>query len=231
MDAVGGHEERHEVKFAAYAIEYAHLKHWLHMHPAGFFSPYPDRQVNNVYFDTWDYRAYAENIAGVSERSKVRYRWYGDSAGPAAGSLEVKQKRNHFGWKLRFAIAEPPYQPGDEWQDIRQSIRQRLPMNAQMWLDQNPMPVMINRYRREYYESANRLIRATIDLEQRVYDQRSGAVPNFEYPATSQDTLVVEFKFARGDRPSAVRLLAKMPLRIGRHSKYMNAVRAIGLVG
>ena len=79
---VGGHEERHEVKFAAYATAIrGMLRHWLHMHPAGFFSPYPERQVNNVYFDTWDYRAYAENLAGVSERSKVRYRWYGDSAG------------------------------------------------------------------------------------------------------------------------------------------------------
>ena len=231
MEAIGGQEERHEVKFAAYVTEYARLRHWLHMHPASFFSPYPDRQVNNVYFDTWDYRAYAENLAGVSERSKVRYRWYGNSVSPATGSLEVKQKRNHFGWKLRFAVTEMPYQPGYEWRDIRQSIRGQLPMNAQLWLDQNPLPIMINRYRREYYESADRLIRATIDLEQRVYDQRSGAVPNFDHRAIMQDTLVVEFKFARKDRPEAVRLLAKMPLRVGRHSKYMNAARAITLVG
>jgi len=231
MDVVGGHEERHEVKFAAYVTEYAGLRHWLHMHPAGFFSPYPDRQVNNVYFDTWDYRAYAENLAGVSERSKVRFRWYGESDGPAAGSLEVKQKRNHFGWKLRFPISEPPYHPGDDWHDIRLSIRSQLAADGRLWLDHNPLPIMINRYRREYFETADRLIRATIDLDQRVYDQRSGAVPNFHSAAIMQETLVVEFKFARADRPQAVKLLGKMPLRIGRHSKYMNAVRAIGLVG
>ena len=231
MEAVGGHEERHEVKFAAYVTEYAGLRHWLLMHPAGFFSAYPDRQVNNIYFDTWDYRAYAENLAGVSERSKVRYRWYGHSEGPAPGSLEVKQKRNHFGWKLRFPITEAPYQQGDGWHDIRQSIRRQLTADGHLWLDQNPLPIMLNRYRREYYESADRRIRATIDLEQRAYDQRSGAVPNFSHPAIMQDTLVVEFKFAREDRSEAVRLLGKMPLRIGRHSKYMNAVRAIGMVG
>jgi hypothetical protein len=231
MDAKGGHEERHEVKFAAYTTEYAGLRHWLNMHPAGFFSPYPDRQVNNVYFDTWDYRAYAENLAGVSERSKVRYRWYGDSAGPAPGSLEVKQKRNHFGWKLRFRIADAPYKAGEEWRDIRHSLRSQLPEDGQLWLDQNPLPVMLNRYRREYYETADRLIRATIDIDQRVYDQRSGTLPNLDRPAIMQDTLVVEFKFARVDRADAVKLLAKMPVRIGRHSKYMNAVRAIGLIG
>jgi hypothetical protein len=45
-----------------------------------------------------------------------------------------------------------------------------------------------------------------------------------------QDTLVFEFKFARADRQLAVELLAKMPLRVGRHSKYMNAVRALAMV-
>lgn len=47
MEAVGGHEERHEVKFAAYATECSRLRHWLQMYLAGFCSPYPKRQVNN----------------------------------------------------------------------------------------------------------------------------------------------------------------------------------------
>lgn len=230
MEAVGGHEERHEVKFAAYQKDYPTLRHWLRMHPAGFQSPYPDRQINNVYFDTWDYRAYAENLAGVSERSKVRYRWYGSSLGPAAGSLEVKQKRNHFGWKLRFRVAEAPYHEGDSWADIRFSLRRQLAAGGRLWLDHNPLPVMLNRYQREYFETADRRIRATIDTRQRVYDQRAGGEPNFSRPAIMQDTLVVEFKFAREDRQLAVKLLANMPLRIGRHSKYMNAVRAVGFV-
>jgi len=230
MEALGGHEERHEVKFAAYSTEYSRLRHWLTMHPAGFISPYPDRQVNNVYFDNWDYRAYAENLAGVSERSKVRFRWYGGSISPVAGSLEVKQKRNHFGWKLRYRVPDVPYRDGDDWRAIRAAIRAQLPPDGRLWLDQNPMPVILNRYLREYFETADRRIRATIDTCQCVYDQRSGSKPNFDRPAISQDSLVVEFKFAREDRQYAVRLLADMPLRVGRHSKFMNGVRAIGFV-
>jgi hypothetical protein len=229
-EAQGGHEERHEVKFAAYETEYDSLRHWVKMRPEGFISPYPDRQVNNVYFDTWDYRAYAENLAGVSERSKVRYRWYGDSAAPDVGSLEVKQKRNHFGWKQRFPIVEPPWREGDSWNDIRAAIRAQLPMDGQLWLDQNPLSVMINRYLREYFETADGDIRVTIDTRQRIFDQRSGGELNFTRQAIAQDTLVVEIKFARDVRQRAVKMLAEMPLRIGRHSKYMNAVRAIGLV-
>jgi hypothetical protein len=228
MEAVGGHEERHEVKFAAYELQYATLRHWIKMHPAGFISPYPDRQVNNVYFDTFDYRAYAENLAGVSERSKVRYRWYGDSAVPAAGSLEVKQKRNHFGWKLRYPVVGSLHRDGDGWSEVRAAIHEQLPMDGRLWLDQNPLPIMINRYQREYFETTDGEIRATIDTHQKVFDQRSGAELNVNRQAVAQNTLVVEFKFSRDVRPRAVQMLANMPLRIGRHSKYMNAVRAIG---
>lgn len=228
--AEGGADERHEIKFAAYETEYSTLRHWLLMHPSGFRSPYPERQVNNIYFDTWDYRAYAENLAGVSERSKLRYRWYGDSPGPAPGQLEVKQKRNHFGWKLRFKISDTIWEPGYSWQDIRAGLKAALPLDAQLWLAQNPLPVMLNRYRREYFVTANGLIRATIDTDQRAYDQRRWPEPNFEIAAIMQSTLVMEFKFARKDRQQAAALLGTIPVRIGRHSKYMNAARAVGMV-
>jgi len=230
MSADGGADERHEIKFAAYETEYATFRHWLRMHPAGFTTPYPERQVNNIYFDTWEYRAYAENLAGVSERSKLRYRWYGSSLGPAPGSMEVKQKRNHFGWKLRFAISDPIWEPGATWQVIRARLKAALPQTGQLWLDQNPLPVMLNRYRREYFCSADGLIRATIDTQQRAYDQRRWPQPNFDKAAIMQDTLVVEFKFARDDRQLAVNLLGNIPVRVGRHSKYMNAARSIGMV-
>lgn len=228
--AEGGDEIRHEVKFAAYAIEYKTLRHWLRMHPAGFHTTYPARQVNNVYFDTWDYRAYAENLAGVSERSKLRYRWYGDSEGPAPGTLEVKLKKNHFGRKLRFPIAETIWRPGYDWARVRRLLHEALPTDGQLWLAQNPLPVMLNRYVREYYCTADGKIRATIDTQQRVYDQRKWPLPNLTKPAIMQDSLVVEFKFARADRQLAVGLLEHIPVRIGRHSKYMNAVRAIAHV-
>ena len=42
---------RYEIKFVAYEGNFHTLLHWLHMHPAGFISPYPDRRVNNIYFD------------------------------------------------------------------------------------------------------------------------------------------------------------------------------------
>ena len=71
MNAKGGDKERHEIKFAAYETSYDDLKKWLLLHPAAFISAYPKRIVNNIYFDTWEYRAFSENLAGISERSKL----------------------------------------------------------------------------------------------------------------------------------------------------------------
>ncbi len=42
-------------------------------------------------------------------------------------------------------------------------------------------------------------------------------------------SLVVEIKFSRPDRHQAAELLENIPIRIGRHSKYMNAVRSISM--
>ncbi len=68
MTSAGGTELRHEVKLAAHATEYESLCHWLRMHPSGFVKSYPDRQVNNVYSDSWDYRAFAELLADIPLR-------------------------------------------------------------------------------------------------------------------------------------------------------------------
>ena len=95
-------DARLEIKFASYDVHKPELLKWIASHPARFKTPYPDRKVNNVYFDTYGYDGFVQNLSGGSSRIKVRYRWYGDSVVPAPGTLEVKCKRNYFGWKLRF---------------------------------------------------------------------------------------------------------------------------------
>ncbi|MFQ5610490.1 MAG: polyphosphate polymerase domain-containing protein [Woeseiaceae bacterium] len=225
-----GEQLRHEVKFVTYATGYPHLRNWLHTHEAGFRVPYPARRVNNVYFDTWDYRAFAENLAGVSRRAKVRYRWYGEHEGPRPGQLEVKHRRNQLGWKQRYDVGMRVWAPGWGWDDVRGALAEQLPPDARFWLDRNPMAVFLSGYDREYFVSGDGRIRATLDLDQRVYDQRMRQRPNFRHASVLEDTVVLEFKFAPADRVLATDLLADIPVRLGRHSKYMNAVRAISFV-
>lgn len=221
---------RIEVKFVAAPTHYHNLLGWFRTHPAGFHAIYPDRRVNNVYFDTHDCSAFAENLSGASARTKVRYRWYGDSDYPDAGTLEVKKKRNCHGWKLKFDVGESPYRPGADWEEIRRSILRRIPGEAKRWLLSNPIPVIINRYFRKYLFSADHRIRVTVDTDLGAWEQRLKPFPNVEYRANTPDVIVVEFKLDRGDYESASRAIQGLPIRQSRHSKYVAGVKAIARI-
>lgn len=220
-------DARFEIKFVGHESEADYLRQWLRLHWAGFYVPYPDRRVNNVYFDTLQYLAFKENLSGASARTKVRYRWYDHDDYPAKGTLEIKHKRNYFGWKVRFKAKNAPYKNGDQWCDIKRNLIEQMSGEAKIWLQSNPQPVILNRYWRSYYVSQDDRIRATIDVCQSMYDQRYKPYPNVKYKANIVSSLVLEFKFDRHDNKYASLIFRGLPLRVGRNSKYVTGVRSI----
>jgi len=220
-------DARLEIKFVARVTEISRIESWLRMHAAGFCVPYPDRWVNNVYFDTYQLSSYSDNISGSSYRTKLRYRWYGQSEFPDKGNLEIKFKRNHYGWKRRFKCKTAPYVEGDRWKEFRISLGRYLGAEARLWLESRPNPVMLNRYLRQYYLSGDKKVRVTIDSRQRVYDQRYKSVPNVSQASNLPETLVIEFKFDRKDREIASQIIQGLPIRVSRNSKYVVGVSSM----
>lgn len=220
-------DARQEIKFVSYEYQLPYLLGWIRLHSAGFFQPHPDRWINNVYFDSHSYHAYSQNLSGASQRTKLRYRWYGEARLPEAGILELKCRRNFFGWKRRYPVDVIPAQKGDSWQDIRARISEQISHEGRKVLEVNPVPVLINRYYRKYFVSRNEKVRITVDIHQAVWDQRYRAHPYFGKKANIPHALVVEVKFARQDRELASQILQGIPVRVSRHSKYINGVRAI----
>ena len=220
-------DARLEVKFITRVHEIQRLKVWLKMHPADFYVPYPDRRVNNVYFDTVDFDAYGENLSGSSSRAKLRYRWYGDEKLPDKGVLELKLKRNLFGWKKRLSVPEAPFAAGDRWSTFRSNIKKYSDFSWRFALQTRPIQAMINRYSREYYVSRDDKVRFTIDYDQEAYDQWYKSYPNITRRASIPNIVIVECKFAREDRDLAARIIQSMPIRVGRCSKYMLAIKAM----
>jgi hypothetical protein len=217
---------RHEVKFASEGIRFGEVEQWVRLHPAGFYNPFPPRRVNNVYFDNHVLFAYQENLVGASMRSKVRLRWYGETFQPEGGTLEIKRRRNLVGWKLSW-----PTEGFDlgttTWHSLRRALRRQLSAEARIWLDANPQPVLINRYYRRYWVSADGRVRVTIDGDQSVYDQRTSDRPNTTRRTNLPDTLVVEFKFAPTHRPEGSNAIQGIPIRVSRNSKYVIGVQSL----
>lgn len=217
---------RHEVKFVGPTTKRSNIVAWLRGHAAGFRIAYPPRRVNNFYLDDYEMSTYEENLTGVSKRTKIRFRWYGESAQEVAGTLELKHKRNRLGWKQNFRVPELRIR-GRRWSQILASLRAALPLEARNWLDAYPQPTLINQYHRDYYVSADGKIRVTLDGNQRVFDQQLLHSPNFHAAANLPDAFIVEFKASSVDQLLLGRTIQGIPLRSGRHSKYVVGVQSL----
>lgn len=225
MSSAAAPTRRHEVKFTAPTDQRGHIELWLRTSSLALRPAYPDRRVHNVYFDTVDADALAEKLAGVSRRAKVRYRWYGEGEGIGAGRLEVKHRHNGVGWKEEYAVAEAPV--GGTRGAWARALRQALPLAARRWLDDLAEPMLVNSYRRSYFVSADGRVRATVDRDLDVCDQRLGRFPQLRRRLALPPVLVLELKFATSERARVSAQLGTLGLVASACSKYELALRAL----
>ena len=227
MQAPSLKNSRIETKFVTVEIELDRLFQWIKMHPSAFQIAYPNRWVNNIYFDTYTYTAYTENLLGNSVRTKTRFRWYGHPSQIDKGTLEIKCKRNCYSWKQHYPVNESFDLQHTSWKKVTSTLTNGLSHEAIIWLKQNPHPIIINRYYRNYFIDHLHKVRITIDTKAKVFDQRYKPMPNIRNSANIPTSIVVEFKFDRNDRQYASTIMQTLPIRVSRHSKYMNAVKSI----
>jgi len=218
---------RKEIKFVTNHYNYYKIINWVKMNSCNFITEYPNRWINSVYFDSYNYCSYQANLSGQSARTKLRYRWYGKKEYPFSGLLEIKNKRNYFGWKHKYAVKNPPYSKGDNWNAVIKNISSQLPPVASHILLSYSHPIIINRYERSYFRSFDKKIRLTVDRFQTVHDQRNKCFPEVSTKANLPETVVVEIKFDRNDHDLANNIMQTFPIRVSKHSKYMNALDAV----
>ncbi len=220
---------RLEIKCVGREIHLPEVLHWLKLNGAGFRSAFPDRQVNSLYFETDAYESWASSLDAAPSRWKVRYRWYGLSRLPAAGHLEIKQKRNIFGWKERYPVEALEGLEFESWRGFRERVRSQLPAAGRRWLDSHSLPAVMNVYTRKYFVTPDSRIRVTVDTAHEAWDQRFGRGPAGGRRLALPALLIVEFKFAREDRARASEAMQGIPIRPSAHSKYASALRAMDL--
>ena len=72
---------------------------------AFFKEVFHERQINNIYLDTDEYKFYFDNVDGVADRQKARIRWYGNTLGELEKpKLEIKLKKGLVGDKWTFTL-------------------------------------------------------------------------------------------------------------------------------
>ena len=220
---------RYERKFYSNDISILQVQNYFLTHPASFKIAYPDRYINNVYYDTNKFSIYRHGVEGDSNRVKVRIRWYGDLFNVnIAPTLELKRKFGHVGDKMKWKLST--FMTTEAMLLAAQKVDSLIDSNGNDYSTLHTVlpllrPVLINRYERKYLISADQKYRVTID-QGMCYFTNSTNKSSFENPEKISG-VVVEVKYLPIDHDGVSIITNQIPIRLSKFSKYLNGVEAL----
>jgi len=179
----------------------------------GFNKQYPDRVINSIYMDTVNYDFAKDNISGISNRKKIRFRWYNQDLKKIY--FEVKNKRNFNVWKNIEKI-----EPSIDEKSLVGYLKKNLNnMKFECNNNFNNKLVLKTNYKRSYWLSNNKKIRATIDI-----NLNANSINFFKKKIYFNDT-ILEFKFSPKDE-NYFRIFYLNKISYLRSQKYSKYIRS-----
>ena len=199
----------------------------IRFNPALFAPLHHPRTVHNIYLDSPALRLYFLNGDGVTERTKVRIRWYGADSGTLPQPiLEFKMKQGLLGWKESFRL-----QPfcldntfcGAALQEVFHESK--LPPEVMRRLG-GLEPSLLNSYHRSYFKSADGRYRITRDSGLKFH--RIGPGHNALLCRVAHlPVQVLELKYEATDEDGADDVAGGFPFRVSKFSKYALGVELL----
>ncbi len=205
---------RYERKYKIEGVDLSTVFQTIRNHPASLSQIYPDRQINNIYYDTMGLTTYKENVMGIAERKKFRVRWYGyDPLVVKSPQLEIKLRKNEVGDKIIHPVE--PFEL-DNLRGLTKQVNQLVPPNYLQ-------PVLQNSYKRAYFGTTDKKFRVTVDWELSyggLFNQ-----PQFrKHDFREKNVIILELKYDRDLEKEASRISQYFPFRRTKNSKYVTGV-------
>jgi SPX domain protein involved in polyphosphate accumulation len=219
---------RYEIKFILDESEFSRALSWLSACTSSRLA-YPSRTVNSVYFDDLGYSALRDNLAGISERYKIRLRWYHGEDREKINdvNLEVKHRKERLGYKDSYALSGFEKKLLKlEYRDLFPSLHAHLGGDSVFLMEDHFCPMLQVSYLREYFEGLNG-IRVTLDRSINFYSPLPHLRP-FEGLSVSYPNSVMEIKFTPEQKNNVETSLRHLNLTPKRHSKYMVGLATFG---
>jgi hypothetical protein len=214
---------RNELKFiAVWPLNYQ-IPEIIKLNPGLFSEIYNSRFINNIYFDSLDFKAYNDTINGVSRRKKFRIRWYGDFFGLINDPmLEMKEKEGKVVRKTSHPF--PPF-------ELKSSMNIKDILNNNSDSDCNHLintkkPSIINRYQRKYFLSKDGRFRLTIDTNQKFSNPKNIQNPK-NINQTGPPPTIIELKYDIQWEKEAIQVTNALPFRLNKNSKYINTLKVL----
>ena len=218
---------RFERKFSNAILSTHEVERLVRLHPAIFNEIYSYRGVNNIYFDSFNYNNYNDNIEGVSDRIKIRIRWYGNLFGKIEKPvLEIKIKNGLLGKKKSIKIRDFEL---NNRTDISQIIEQINVENTFVNIDFKSLkPTLLNRYTRKYFQSVDKKYRITIDYKQEFYQIKSKH-NSFLNVRKNDRSVIIELKYDEKYDEDVSFITSNFPFRLSKSSKYVDGLQRLNL--
>ena len=206
---------RYELKYCLSPRDIEKFLSILYCHPSGFSNQFPDRVINNIYYDDISFNSCHENLFGISDRVKIRYRWYGDIKHFSEGVLEKKIKTNALGSKAYFKLDGP--------QDLNSLTEQ---VNRLMRQSGKLFPSLQNAYTRSYFVDQSGVFRLTVDRDLS-YNFPSRLLHNMQEASYHDERCIIEIKFDVEHFEKFNSISSAFPFRVVKHSKYVSGLLAL----
>jgi SPX domain protein involved in polyphosphate accumulation len=220
---------RYERKFNSAEISPKDMEFLIKQNSALFREIFYERRVNNIYLDSLDFKNYQENISGVSERLKIRIRWYGSSLGMIKKPiLELKMKKGDLGKKLVFSLKPFKFDNSFSYEKLKQVF---LNSNLPDWLLEKLkfyFPKLFNFYTRKYFISSNKKYRITLDKDL-VFYKINEDNNNFSEKVKEDEKIVLELKYSLEYSSGAQQISQEFNSRLTANSKYCSGISLLGL--
>tara|TARA_B100001173_G_C15913359_1_gene515119 strand:+ start:98 stop:745 length:648 start_codon:yes stop_codon:yes gene_type:complete len=179
---------------------------------SGFNRIFKPRYINSIYLDTVNYDFVKDNINGVSQRKKIRFRWYNNDLNNI--SLEEKNKNNFSVNKIISKVDVP-----SNSKNLISNLKSYFYDLKKNCLSKNYLFILKTNYFRSYWLSHDKKIRATIDI-----NLNASPINNLISKLTLNDT-ILEFKFLSEEEENFRNLfhIKKINLRSKKYSKYLQS--------
>ncbi|MBU2524381.1 polyphosphate polymerase domain-containing protein [Patescibacteria group bacterium] len=182
--------------------------------------------VQSLYFDDDELSSYYENQDGIARRSKARIRWY-NSDDIKNVYFEFKNRQGEQTSKDRMKLNFEKPLSKMTFREIKKELIRQLSNEAGERFLVRLNPVLINRYKREYFHDPHYNIRATLDYNIKCYDQIGQLKPNFRFARQLDDIVILECKMATDLIHSMREILDPLKLRVSRSSKYVQCLEVL----
>lgn len=211
---------RYERKFVAPHLSEPEAVALIRGHPSVFREVFPRRTINNIYFDSPGLEDYLGHIYGISDRSKMRIRWYGLLGGEVVSPvLEQKLRRGGVSGKAAWPLVPMHLNGKEPCAEFESALRRSELPEIQRLCMLSRRPTLVNRYDRRYFISGNGRFRLTIDANIRFLK----LTRNLELakPVGVLSGVVLELKYEPCVAFESSSVANALPIRPSRCSKYV----------